>query len=126
MPRRERVEGLIALVEAGRLIEGLENFYHEDCVMQENCDPPRVGLHTSLERQRRNIELGAAIEEIRAAQVLIDGEQVAIEWHAQWSLPDGSSYRVEEVALQRWRGEHIAAERFFYDPRPLGHLAEVH
>lgn len=29
---------------------------------------------------------------------------------------DGRSFRMEELALQRWRGERIAEERFFYDP----------
>lgn len=126
MPSRDRVGNLIRYVEAGRLIEGLESFYHEDCRMQENCDPPRVGLMVSLERQRDNIAMGATIEEIRAVHVLVDGDRVAIEWHAQWLLPDGQRYRVEEVALQHWRGDHIAFERFFYDPRPLGALADSH
>lgn len=29
---------------------------------------------------------------------------------------DGKVRRLDEIALQEWRGEKIARERFFYDP----------
>ena len=32
---------------------------------------------------------------------------------------DGTSFRMEEIAWQRWRGERIVEERFFYDPAQL-------
>ena len=30
--------------------------------------------------------------------------------------PDGKRFRMEELSLQRWRGDRISEERFFYDP----------
>jgi hypothetical protein len=27
--------------------------------------------------------------------------------------------RIEEIALQQWRGDRIVHERFFYDPSPV-------
>ncbi len=30
---------------------------------------------------------------------------------------------MEELALQRWRGERIAEERFFYDPASIQPIA---
>jgi ketosteroid isomerase-like protein len=32
---------------------------------------------------------------------------------------DGTSFRMEELALQRLRGERIVEERFYYDPAQL-------
>ena len=43
MPSRERVEALIARVEAGKYVEAIGEFYAEDASMQENLQPPRKG-----------------------------------------------------------------------------------
>ena len=37
-------------------------------------------------------------------------EENAHEW------PDGTKTHMEELAYQRWEGERIAHETFFYDP----------
>jgi hypothetical protein len=124
MPTAERVADLIRHVEARRLVEALEAFYHPHSTMRENSAPPRIGRAASIERQRHNNTLGAEVLELRAASVLIDGDRAAIEWHGEWVLPDGRRHRIEEVALQSWEGDRILHERFFYDPRPLGDLAE--
>lgn len=125
MPSSDRVAALIALVEAGRFVEALEGFYHEDATMRENNAPPRTSRAESIARQRRNADLGARIEAVKANAVLVDGDRSAIEWHAAWQFDDGRRYRIEEVALQRWQGDRIIEERFFYDPAPLGDLAHL-
>lgn len=116
MPDKARVLELVAYVEAGRFIEGLERFYHEDVVMQENCEPPRIGLAASIVRQEQAQAGTGAIHEIKAAAVLIDGDRVCIEWHAEWTFAGTDRVRVEETALQVWVGDRIRSERFFYDP----------
>jgi len=120
MPTPERVGDLIRYVTGLRLVEALEEFYHPDSTMQENMAAPRIGRAVSIARQKRNAALAADVLELRAASCLIDGDRVAIEWHAEWRMPDGTQQRIEEVALQVWKGDRIIRERFFYDPRPLG------
>ena len=36
--------------------------------------------------------------------------------HGEFEWTDGSVTRMEELAYQRWEGECIAEEQFFYDP----------
>ena len=43
MPTRDRVQAFVAVVEAARYVEALEDFYHPDATMQDNQDPPRLG-----------------------------------------------------------------------------------
>lgn len=119
MPERKRIEDLIRYTVEGRLVEALHEFYHNDAVMQENNMPPRIGLAESIERQRMAQAAAIAIHEVKAAAVLVDGDRAVIEWHAEWSLPNGIRVRVEEIALQHWRGDRIIHERFFYDASPL-------
>ena len=44
---------------------------------------------------------------------------MVINWTFVFTRKDGKSFRMEELALQRWQGERIAEERFFYDPEQL-------
>ncbi|MDL1948260.1 ester cyclase [Acidobacteria bacterium ACD] len=120
MVDRSRIDSLIEYTLDNRLIEALNEFYHPDVVMQENCQPPRVGLAASLERQRAAQAMTAEIHEVKAAIVLHDGDNAAIEWHAEWTMVGGARFRIEEIALQRWRGNRIIHERFFYDPAGFG------
>jgi hypothetical protein len=119
MPDRGRVEDLVRYTVDNRLIEALEEFYHEDSTMQENSMPPRIGRQASIERQKVAQAMTAKIHEVRAVLVLIDGDRSVIEWHAEWTLVSGQRIRIEELALQEWKGDRIIRERFFYDPSPL-------
>ena len=40
MPSRERVQALVAMVEEGKYVEAIREFYAEDASMQENGEPP--------------------------------------------------------------------------------------
>ena len=42
-----------------------------------------------------------------------------IRWIFQFEWLDGTATRIEELAYQRWEGERIAEETFFYDPAQL-------
>lgn len=117
MPSREHVQGLIALVERGAFVEALEQYYADDATMQENGEEPRVGLAALIAGER---QVMASFREIRTEPVtafLVDGDRVAINWVFHFTAPDGRSFGMDELALQRWRGDRIVEERFYYDPR---------
>lgn len=119
MPSPERVKALIERVEQGRYVEALEEFYADDATMQENGQPPRIGLKALIAHERGVM---AAFREIRTLPVdtwFVDGDNVVIRWVFEFTRPDGSRFRMDEVALQRWRGDRVAQERFYYDPAQL-------
>jgi len=50
--------------------------------------------------------------------LLIEGDKVVIRWRFTFMPAEGPPMTMEEVTLQRWVGDAIAEERFFfYDPR---------
>jgi ketosteroid isomerase-like protein len=119
MPSRERVAALIARVEAGCFVEALQEFYTDDATMQENGQAPRIGLKKLIDHERGVI---AAFKEIRTLPVktwLVDGDNVIINWVFEFTRADGTGLRMDELALQRWRGDRVAEERFYYDPAQL-------
>ena len=119
MPSRERVAALIARVEQGKYVEALEEFYAQDATMQENGKPPRVGLKKLVEHERGVM---GAFKEIRTLPVktwLVHGDHVVINWVFEFTRANGTRLRMDEIALQRWSGDRVVEERFFYDPGQL-------
>jgi len=49
--------------------------------------------------------------------VFVNGDHVVIRWIFHFECLDGSATHMEELACQRWDGERIADETFFYAPR---------
>jgi ketosteroid isomerase-like protein len=113
---RERVDVLIGQVEQGKILEAFEEFYAEDVVMRENSATPTVGKAANRGRERAFVASVAEVHECRAKARLVDGEQAVIEWVLEFTDKSGKRVRLEQTALQTWRGGRIAHERFFYDP----------
>ncbi len=119
MPTRERVQAFIALVEEARYVEALEGFYHSDATMQDNQQPPRVGLDRLIADERATMSRFVRMQTDRVSDLLIDGDKVMIRWKFTFTPAEGQAIVMEELTLQRWAGERIAEERFFFDPRQL-------
>ena len=69
----------ITMAEQGKFLEAIQEFYAEDATMQENNQPPRVGLAALLENERRAL---ASLQEIRVnrADSFIVDRASAINW----------------------------------------------
>lgn len=119
MPTAETLEKFIARVESNFHAEALAEFYTEDSSMQENQSPPRVGLAANIARERATLARACAVRSQCVRPAFVQGDHVAIRWIFEFDWLDGSSSRIEEIAWQRWSGERIAAEQFFYDPAQM-------
>lgn len=115
MPTRQRVDEFVKAVTKGRFVEALREYYHEEAITRENSGPERRGLATLIAIEEQ--VLGAfRMKAHPPSAVILDGDQVAIQWTFDMTDPTGTTRRMEEVALQQWREDRIASERFFYDP----------
>ena len=48
--------------------------------------------------------------------LFVNGDKVIVRWIFRFEWLDGTVTQMEELAYQRWEGDRIAAETFFYDP----------
>lgn len=115
MPSRERVEAFIDAVVGGSHVDAIANFYHEDATMQENGLPPRRGRETLMAHEAGVLNRIRHMHTHPVSTFLVDGDHVVINWTFDMTDAKGVVRRLEELALQRWRGDRIAEERFFYD-----------
>ncbi|MBN8944427.1 MAG: nuclear transport factor 2 family protein [Rhizobiales bacterium] len=118
MPSRETIEAFIAMVEANDHVRAIEQFYAEDASMQENTAAPRVGRDLLVAHEAAVLKR-TRVHTHKVTTFLVDGDHVAINWVFDMTGADGVTRRLDELALQLWRGDKIVRERFFYDPAPL-------
>lgn len=117
MPTLETLERFIAQVEANAYAEAVEAFYTADASLQENQEPPRVGRDFHIAKERAMMSRVRSMSSTCVRPAFLDGDHVAIRWIFRFEWADGSVTRMEEIAHQRWEGERIAEEQFFYDPQ---------
>ena len=119
MPSAQTLERFITRVESNAHVQAIEEFYTEDASMRENMEctarrPRRAGS------QRAGGYAGAralGAVALRAAGVRRrrpGGGALGSSGLRRQRRP--RARELEELAYQRWEGERIAQEQFFYDP----------
>ena len=116
MPTAETLARFIARVEQNAHVEAIAEFYTADASMQENDAPPCRGQEALVAQEARALARVASVRSECVRPVFVNGDLVVIRWIFEFHWKDSSSGRIEELAYQRWEGERIAQEQFFYDP----------
>jgi len=119
VPSAATLERFIAAVESNRHAEAIEEFYTLDASMQENGTAPRRGRDALVANERRVLARMRWVDSRCVRPVFVNGDLAVVRWIFQFETLEGTRMRMEELAYQRWEGERIAEERFFYDPRQL-------
>jgi ketosteroid isomerase-like protein len=116
MPTTETLERFIARVEENAHAEAVEEFYTADSSMQENQSPPRLGRAAHVANEHRVMARARSLTSTCVRPVFVSGDRVVMRWIFHFEWKDGTITHMEEMAYQRWEGERIAEETFFYDP----------
>ena len=116
MPSPETLERFIARVEQNAHAEAVEEFYAENSSMRENQGEPRVGRELHVANERRVMARAQSVRSECVRPVFVNGNHVVIRWIFEFQWHDGTFTHMEELAYQRWEGERIVEEQFFYDP----------
>jgi hypothetical protein len=117
MPAAATLERFIARVESNAHVEAIQEFYTEGASMRENMAPPRVGRDTLVAHEAAALARAKSVRSTCVRPVFTNGDHVVIRWIFEFTWKDDSVGRIEELAYQRWDGEKIAQEQFFYDPK---------
>ena len=116
MPSVETLEKFIARVEQNAHADAVEEFYTADASMQENQATPRVGRDAHIAAERGLLSKARTLTSQCVRPIFLSGDRVVIRWIFRFEWLNGTVTRMEELAYQRWEGERIAQETFFYDP----------
>ncbi len=119
MPAQERVNDFVTAVERGEFDIAIERFYTPEASMQENLDAPRKGRDVLVAGERAVMARFAGIRARCVRPAMVAGDHVVIRWIFTFVTKDGGERTLDELAYQRWQGDRIAEERFYYDPKQM-------
>ena len=112
-----RANDLVSYIREGRIIEAMHEFYADDTQMQENNNPPTVGLAANVEREHQFLASVKKWLSFEVGAVAVDASRgkTTIQSTLAFEGVDGKTYRTDQVAVQTWRDGKIAHEKFYYD-----------
>ena len=119
VPSADALERFVAMVESNEHAEAIEAFYAPHASMRENGGVPRVGRDALVANERRVLAKAKRVHSECVRPVFVHEDHVVVRWRFRFDWLDGTVTRMEELACQRWEGERIAEETFFYDPAQL-------
>lgn len=117
---RDLVAQLNDHIGTGKILEAMEAFYAPEAQMQENKNPPCVGLAANIEREKQFL---AQVKEFHAFTPTAVGVQGGengtgtslVESFMEFTNQEDQKVRLEQVSVQRWENGKIVHERFYYD-----------
>lgn len=111
----DRLKDLHRYIKEGRIIEAMNEFYDRAITMQENADPPTVGLDANIKREKQFLK---TVKEWKGSQFEAIGVGKDVTFYEavfDWIATDGTPVHREQVAVARWKNGKIVYERFYHD-----------
>ncbi|MEM7755330.1 MAG: SnoaL-like domain-containing protein [Planctomycetota bacterium] len=107
-------------IGTGKILEAVETFYAENTAMQENKNPPCVGLAANLEREKQFLAQVKDFHAFGATNVGVNGGEngtgtALVESFMEFTNQEDQKVRLEQVSVQKWENGKIVHERFYYD-----------
>lgn len=111
----QRLNDLFDYIRRGKVMEAMTEFYDKDVTMQENVNPPTIGLAANIEREK---QVMSGVKEWKGFNVTASaaGHSVTFyECSMDFVTTDGQLVHTEQVVVARWLNGKIVHERYYYD-----------
>lgn len=112
-----KAKQLYDMVNQGQILDAFEKYYHDDVVMIEATGMVREGKAQNREYEKQFV---GSVKEVHGGGVgaITSDEQSGKTMVESWmdvSFKDGNRVKLEQVAVQEWKDDHIIKERFYYN-----------
>jgi ketosteroid isomerase-like protein len=113
----DKAKHVYDMMAKGQMLEAFDKYYHNNVVMVEANGETRKGKEANRKFQS---DFLLTIKEIHGTGVLAitSDEKAGTTMVESWmdvTNKEGQRMKMEEVAVQKWQGEQIVHERFYYN-----------
>lgn len=117
MSYKQKAADMYNMLNQGQPLDAFEKFYAENCVMHEATGDITEGKDANRKREQ---EFFGSIKEVHRGGVnaITSDEENGVTMVEAWmdlTFQDGNRMKMEEVAVQKWEGDQIVQERFYYN-----------
>jgi len=112
----ENAKNIYQMIGKGELLEAFDKYYHEDIVMTEPMGT-REGKSVCRDYEIQFINSIQEVHGLEVTKIASDEENATtfVENAMEVTFKDGNRVKMEQVAVQKWEGDQIIHERFYYD-----------
>jgi ketosteroid isomerase-like protein len=113
----DKAKDIYDMMSQGKMLDAFEKYYNNDVVMVEATGEVRKGKDANRKFQ---VEFMNGVKEIHGSGVkaITSNEKDATTMVESWmdiTMKDGKRSMMEEVAVQKWKGDQVIHERFYYN-----------
>jgi len=116
MTYKEKAQDIYNQLGQGKLLDAFDQYYGENVVMTEPRGT-REGKETCREYEVQFLNSIKEFHNLEVSSITSDEANAVttVESTMDVTFKDGNRAQMEQVAVQRWEGDHIVHERFYYD-----------
>lgn len=116
MTYKERAQDLHDMILQGKLLEAFDKYYADNVVMTEPRGT-RKGKAECREYEEKFLDMVQEFHGLDVKSIASNEEDkvVFIESAMDVTFKDGNRALMEQIAVQKWEGDQIVHERFYYE-----------
>ncbi len=111
----QRLNDLLDHIRQGKILAAMNEFYDPNTKMQENRNPPTVGLAANIEREKQFM---SQVKEWKGFTVTATGVGPDVSFYEcslDFVATNGQPVHMEQVVVAKWKNNKIVHERYYYD-----------
>ena len=113
----QKAKDMYDMILSGQMLDAFEKYYSDGVVMVEATGEVREGKDVNREFE---LKWMSTVKEMHGGGVtaITSNEltgHTAVEVWMDVTYQDGNRMKMEEVAMQKWEGDQIVHERFYYN-----------
>ncbi|MBX3301439.1 MAG: hypothetical protein KF693_04425 [Nitrospira sp.] len=112
---QQRLNDLFGSIRQGKIIEAMNELYDKGTVMQDNANPPTVGLAANIEREKQFMSGVKEWKGFNVTASAVGADVTFYECTLDFIETNGQAVHMEQVSVAKWRNGKIIHERFYYD-----------
>ncbi len=115
MTYKEKTQDLYNMIGQGQLLEAFDKYYAENVVMTEPTST-REGKAACRDYEVQFLSNIQEFHNMTVDSIASDEENgvVFVETGLDVTFKDGNRVQMEQVTVQKWEGDQIVHERFYY------------
>lgn len=102
------------LLGKGEFIVAMEKYLHDDVVLQEANNEPKVGKAVALKAEEELLKTVTEFSGYSMKNVAVRGNVSYYEAVMEFKTNDGVAHRFEQVNRTKWKNGLIVSERYFH------------
>lgn len=120
MNYKQKAREMYQMIGQGKALDAFEQYYDESVEMIEATGERRQGKDANRKFEQ---EWFSNVQEVHGGgtNAITSDEEAGVTMVESWmdiTFKDGNRMKMEEIARQKWQGDKIVEERFYYNAAP--------